>query len=624
MPSASTSHSTSSSPRASQQQPREMKRLITSLRKAPTPLSSPLPPSPPPAPCPWLWRCHSCYTIYRLAVTRRCLDCDHTFCLGEPAASPPKGKKRKRGGPCKAEFDYTGWKARGSWRRTVLLNGDDNKNNAVSTRILTGSNEQNWGNEHRAATESTGEEARFEDKRERLFLRRRHSCFVHCDFPSECHHALFRAQQEGRPILREAEALDAAEAAALEEAEAEEEERERVKQNGDKEGQRRTRRLTVQEYKQRRGEWRRKSVSVAAASRLNGDGDLSTVTEEDDDGDDNISPCSPTSPDPPGDLMREVSPVEIDDIEQPLSPSSGRRRSRASLLVTTDTPVDFAATAEPLSFDDTYSDDEEDYDGCNEPEAAHNEERRRSKSRRKIAQLTGEGLESFGPFILDTSAPSPTSPLAAGAGNRPAEALDLQAAWSEQAWFSSPSTSEPLSPKSPERVGKRDRMFALLGRGSSSGGSTSSPTRSSPDVFNVPAAQDHRQRRRQHQPHHADATAVAGEEWESWSDSSSSSCSSTSSGASLHSSSSTEGHREVVVPGPTIVDDDSDADGDVPMHDATAQPPPASKGVVDEDDTGSPMTPAGDRGVGAKVGDEARDLRALLRMRNAFMRGEMI
>lgn len=629
MPSASTSHHTSSSPRASHQQPREMKRLITSLRKAPTPLSSPLPPSPPPAPCPWLWRCHSCYTIYRLAVTRRCLDCDHTFCLGEPAVSPPKGKKRKRGGPCKAEFDYTGWKARGSWRRTVLLNGD-NVAGTVNTRTLTASSEQSWGNEHRAATESTGEEARFEDKRERLFLRRRHSCFVHCDFPSECHHSLFRAQQEGRPILREAEALDAAEAAALEEAEAEEEERERAKQNGEKEGQRRTRRLTVQEYKQRRAERRRKSVSVAAASRMNGDGDLSTVTEEDDDEvDDNISPCSPTSPDPPGDLMREVSPVEIDDIDQPLSPSSGRRRSRASLLVTTDTPVDFAATAEPLSFDDTYSDDEDEYGGggSDESEAHNNEERRRSKSRRKIAQLTGEGLESFGPFILDTSSPSPTSPLAAGAGDRPAEeALDLQAAWSEQAWFSSSSAAsgqQPLSPKSPERVGKRDRMFALLGRRGNSDRSPSSPTPSSHDVFNMPA-QDHRQRQRQHQPHHADATAVAGEEWESWSDSSSSSSSSTSSGASLHSSSSTEGHREVVVSGPTIVDDDdTDADGDVPMHDATA-PSPLSKDVVDEEVTDSRITPTGEHGAGAKGGDEARDLRALLRMRNAFMRGEMM
>lgn len=604
-----------------------MKRLITSLRKAPTPLSSPIPPSPPPTPCPWLWRCHSCYTIYRLAVTRRCLDCDHTFCLGEPAASPPKGKKRKRGGPCKAEFDYTGWKARGAWRRTVLLNGDNNVagGTIANTRILTGSNEKSWGNEHRAAAEAAGEEARFEDKRERLFLRRRHSCFVHCDFPSECHHSLFRAQQEGRPILREAEALDAAEAAALEEAEAEERLRE---------GKQWARRLTMQEYKQRRAERRRRSKSAVVVSRF--EEDLSTVTEEeDDDGDDNVSPCSPTSPDPPGDLMRGVSPVEYDDDnEQPLSPGS---RRRASLLATTDTPVDFATTAAPLSFDDTYSDDEDEGYNYDETPGAHNDERHRSKSRRKIAQLTGEGLESCGPFILDTSAPSPTSPLAAetthadsrtGAGNQRTAALDLQAAWSEQAWFSSPSSppEQPLSPKSPERMGKRDRMFALLGR-RGSGGSPSSPTRSSHDAFSNPSmhhAQEDHHHHQQHQPHHADATAVAGEEWETWSDSSSSSTSSTSSGSSLLSSSSTEGDgrgHHAAAATPSIADDDTDADGDVPMRDATA-PPPAYKDVDDED-MGSPMTPTSDHGAGAR-GDEARDLRALLRMRNAFMRGEMI
>ncbi|KAI7778919.1 hypothetical protein LA080_001525 [Diaporthe eres] len=574
-----------------------MKRLITSLRKAPTPLSSPLPPSPPPTPCPWLWRCHSCYTIYRLAVTRRCLDCDHTFCLGEPA-SPPKGKKRKRGGPCKAEFDYTGWKAWGSWRRTVLLNGDN------KTRIITGSNGQNWGNEHRAATELHGEEARFEDKRERLFLRRRHNCFLHCDFPSECHHSLFRAQQEGRPILREAEALDAAEAAAREEAEAEERERE---------GKRWTRRrLTVQEYKQRRAERRRRSVSAAVAGRFVEH--LSTVTE-DDDNDDNVSPCSPTSPDPPGDLMREVSPVEYDeDNEQPLSPSSGRRRSRTSLLMTTDTPVDFATTAAPLSFDDTYSDDEDDdYNDDGEPET-HNDERHRAKSRRKIAQLTGEGLESFGPFILDTSGPSPTSPSAANAAHAEDRtgsnltALDLQAAWSEQAWFSSSTASgQPLSPKSPERAGKKDRMLALLGRRGSGGG---------PPSPRQPVQEIHQHQ----QQHHADATAVAGEEWESWSDSSSSPTSSTTSEASLLSSSSTGGHIEVAASGPTVVDDDTDEDGDVPMPDATSQTP--SKDVTDED-MGSPMTFTGEHGTTARR-DEARDLRALLRMRNAFMRGEMI
>lgn len=495
----------------------------------------------------------------------------------------------------------------------MLLNGDDNNNNpAVSTNTAAArQSQQKWGNEHRAATESLGEEARFEDKRERLFIRRRHNCFLHCDFPSECHHSLFRAQQEGRPILREAEALDAAEA----------EERERAK--GHSEGKRRTRRLTVQEYKQRQAERRRKSVSGASTAPVAGRfvEDLSTVTEEDDE-EDTVSPCSPTSPDPPGDLMREVSPVENndDDNEQPLSPSGRSRRERASLLVTTDTPVDFATTAAPLNFDETYSDDEDEELGDHEGE-------RRTKSRRKAAQPTDEHPESLGPFILDTSAPSPTSPLSsqatnsniragkAGRSNNPT-ALDLQAAWSEQAWFSSSTPApEPLpsSPKSPERVGTRDRMFALLGRRGSA--SPTSPGLSH-DGFVVPLARvdSHSQ---QHRSHQADATGVAGEEWESWSDSSTSSTSSTSSSeASLLSSSSAE-HDTTA----STTMDITDADGDVPMPDFTA--PSRSKDVDKSMDSTTP--PTGRQRAGARGGDGTEaDLRALLRMRNAFMRGEML
>lgn len=628
-----------------------MKLLIKPLRGAPTQLSSPLPPSPPPTPCPWLWRCHSCYTIYRLAVTRRCLDCDHTFCLGELAGnSTPRGKKRKRGGPCKAEFDYTGWKARGAWRRTVLLNGDNsNNNNAVTVGKARESREAKWGDEHRAATDALGDEARFEEKRERLFIRRRHSCFLHCDFPSECHHSLFRAQQEGRPILREAEALDAAEAEAELEAQRETGRGEGRQEGEGGAGKRYLRRLTVQEYKQRRAERRRKSVSAAAASRSDGDRDLAAVAEEydyddDDDEADNVSPCSPTSPDPPGDLMREVSPVESDE---PAPPPSGRRRSRASLLVTTDTPVDFATTAAQLSFDDTYSDDDDDecYDDDEYDGTGAREDQRRARSRRKIAQLTGEGPESLGPFILDTShGASPTSPLAeantthgdkcgAGDNNNSLTALDLQAAWSEQAWFSSssssaPSGQHPLSPKSPERAGTRDRMFALLGRRGSGGGSPASPSRSPLDAFNDAAArqQQHQQaageehhRHSHRQQNHPDATAVAGEEWESWPDSSTptSSRSSTSSGAPLIPSWGTGANNARGGHGTAMMtDDDADADGDIPMRDAAAAQPPPARDAGD-DRGGSPRAPAARN-------SETDDLMALLRMRNAFMRGEMI
>lgn len=576
MHSTSTSHNTSASP--SHQQPREMKLIVPSLRKASTLLSSSMPPPPPPDPCPWLWRCHSCYTIYRLAVTRRCLNCDHTFCLGDAAgaaATEPQGKKRKRGGPCKAEFDYAGWKARGAWRRTVLLNGDGSSSGATGAAVSTAkTSEVSWGDEHEAAArDAPGEGSPFEAKRERLFLRKRHNCFVHCDFPSECHHALFRAQQEGRPILREAEALDAAEEQAAR--------NQSITAGG---GKRWARRLTMQEYKQRRADRRGKLV-LAAAAASRSDGDLSTVTEEEDydyDGDESggdgeVSPCSPTSPDPPGDLMREVSPIEVDGSsdEYPVSPSGGssRRPSRASLLVTTDTPADFATTAAPLSFDDSCSDEECEH--CDDDDDEEDEEQQqRAKSRRKVAQLTG---------------------------------LDLQAAWSEQAWFSSSSTTpEPASPKSPERVSTRDRMLALLGR---RGSSSSSPTRASLE------GDMHQQQQQQSYQPHAETTAGAGEEWESSSNSSDSSSGSSgsSSGCSLLSSSSTD-DAVAAVPAPTMVEDGTDADGDVTMRDAGASS--AAKQV--DGGSNSSVSPEG------AGGDGSEDLRVLFRMRNAFMRGEMM
>ncbi|KAK3392544.1 hypothetical protein B0T20DRAFT_58651 [Sordaria brevicollis] len=106
-------------------------------QKTPEPSSPTTPPMlPPPAPYPWLWSCHSCRSVYRLACTRRCLECGHIFCCLMPAANEGGsreretksggGKKRKRsgsgrrgGGPCTAEFDYLGWSAWGSYRRSV-------------------------------------------------------------------------------------------------------------------------------------------------------------------------------------------------------------------------------------------------------------------------------------------------------------------------------------------------------------------------------------------------------------------------------------------------------------------------------------------------------------------------
>lgn len=216
-----------------------------------TTLRFPPPPSPPPSPCPWLWRCHSCHIWYRLATTRRCLECDHYFCLSDTATARSSTKKRKRsGGPCRAEYDYIGWAARGAWRRTLLLNAQDNTTTSrrrvdhftkAPRRTLTPASACNdedddkdqeneggillghrrwlpkssltkfWGDEHRALEHGIEQLTdRFAEKKEALQVRRKHNCWLHCDFPSECHHAIYKAQQEGRPVLAKARALDRA------------------------------------------------------------------------------------------------------------------------------------------------------------------------------------------------------------------------------------------------------------------------------------------------------------------------------------------------------------------------------------------------------------------------------
>ncbi|KLU88229.1 hypothetical protein MAPG_07216 [Magnaporthiopsis poae ATCC 64411] len=90
---------------------------------------------PPPTPHPWLWKCHSCHTVYRLGCTRRCIECGHTMCtsrdvaiakleaaLGSSSSSSSsssrggKKRRRRRRGPCVSEFDFAGWNAWAAWR----------------------------------------------------------------------------------------------------------------------------------------------------------------------------------------------------------------------------------------------------------------------------------------------------------------------------------------------------------------------------------------------------------------------------------------------------------------------------------------------------------------------------
>ncbi|KAH7413488.1 hypothetical protein BKA64DRAFT_355866 [Cadophora sp. MPI-SDFR-AT-0126] len=116
-----------------------------------SPISSTSQTPPPPPPTPWIWKCHLCNSIYRLGVTRRCLEDGHFFCavvspppsptmpnpeiIGEEEGGREKGKegmrkaKRKRdrrrkkrraaNRGCTAHFDYGGWSTWNGWRREV-------------------------------------------------------------------------------------------------------------------------------------------------------------------------------------------------------------------------------------------------------------------------------------------------------------------------------------------------------------------------------------------------------------------------------------------------------------------------------------------------------------------------
>ncbi|KAK4455270.1 hypothetical protein QBC34DRAFT_275732, partial [Podospora aff. communis PSN243] len=143
---------------------------------------------PPATPYPRLWRCHQCRSIYRLGCTRRCLECSHIFCTG-PVPDKKKGKKQK--GPCRAEFDYGGWAAWGSYRRSRPSVGDiDVDKFATYTyeyESTYGTSEKGWV---RLPSEEVDEVNR---RKEGMYMRREHDCWKHCDFPSECRHAMYAA-----------------------------------------------------------------------------------------------------------------------------------------------------------------------------------------------------------------------------------------------------------------------------------------------------------------------------------------------------------------------------------------------------------------------------------------------
>lgn len=80
----------------------------------------------------------------------------------------------------------------------------------ISPKLLS----TEWGDEYRAllkgGRQSGTQSHAFGEKKDAMFVRKRHDCWLHCDFPSECHHAMYQAQQEGRPTLGRAMAVDEA------------------------------------------------------------------------------------------------------------------------------------------------------------------------------------------------------------------------------------------------------------------------------------------------------------------------------------------------------------------------------------------------------------------------------
>ncbi|KAH7081893.1 hypothetical protein BKA63DRAFT_463449 [Paraphoma chrysanthemicola] len=75
----------------------------------------------PSSPLAWTWQCHQCSRSYSLSATRRCLDDGHAFCSGTTVLKSARigkaARRSKRHRACKSEFDYSGWKDWGRWKR---------------------------------------------------------------------------------------------------------------------------------------------------------------------------------------------------------------------------------------------------------------------------------------------------------------------------------------------------------------------------------------------------------------------------------------------------------------------------------------------------------------------------
>ncbi|KAK7731799.1 hypothetical protein SLS53_008620 [Cytospora paraplurivora] len=523
--------------------------------------------------------------VYRLSVTRRCLNCDHQLCFGEQSPTDLNSKKRKRnrGGPCKAEFDYRGWSLYNSWRRTVLLNPTPITSSSASIPKFPSHNPsgnlkpstQNWGDEYAAIKVDNKLQKTFADRRDSLFVRRKHNCWLHCDFPSECHHAVYRALQEGRPILAEAEALDAAKAAAAALV---------TKRNGGR-FKKRSKEVVEEEGHMLatvKEEYRGEEEEEEEEEEV----DLLRCNESGGEEDEDVSPCSP---EPPRDLLSEpeVSPVtptkgsgsEVIDFEEAweragVNSASDQITPREFEIYVDETQVTTTqSTKKRYSYYKTNKDDEIDELSVEFYQNGQADSER--PSRRTVppsAQI---------PYPIHLSGHFPTVD-------------ELESAYSEEAWYTTTQKKDDkingLPYKHPERHFTRDEMLVLLARRTDITNSDDSSTTECMTADVVTS--NWRQKKKR--------LLGTGEDWDSWSDNLSSSSSSSSSAPSL--SGSGEGESVAVV----------DLSGDSPM-------PEALVSIDEEDNMLSPQSPVSPVKEDGK--DDEPNLMSLLRMRNEFMRG---
>ncbi|KAK0710784.1 hypothetical protein B0H67DRAFT_457439, partial [Lasiosphaeris hirsuta] len=143
----------------------------------------------PPPPAPWTWRCHNCHAAYQLSCTRRCLECNHTFCTSveDTANSSSSISRKRRSGPCKAEFDYARWQAWGVYRRMTASENQGAAKDGNDEYALWRVREGRW------VGVGEGEKARVLARKEKDYLACMHNCWTDCDFPSECRHAVYKA-----------------------------------------------------------------------------------------------------------------------------------------------------------------------------------------------------------------------------------------------------------------------------------------------------------------------------------------------------------------------------------------------------------------------------------------------